>query len=82
MVRRVMPVYPELARQEHISGVVEIEGVVGVDGRIRELKVKSGHPLLIRAATDAVAQWLFRPTLLNGEAVEIVQTVVVRFNLQ
>jgi protein TonB len=81
-IHRVEPVYPALALQLHISGVVELEGVVGVDGRIRELKPKSGHPLLIRAALEAVAQWLFRPTTLNGEPVEVVQPVVVRFNLK
>ena len=82
VLSRVIPVYPPLARQARISGVVELEGVVGVDGHIRELKVLNGHPLLIRAAMEAVAQWLFHPTLLNGEPVEIVQPVVVRFNLQ
>jgi protein TonB len=82
LVHRVEPVYPPLARQSRISGVVELEGVIGVDGRIRELHVKSGHPLLVRAAMDAVAQWVFRPTLLDGEPVEIIDMVVVRFNLQ
>ena len=82
VLSRVIPVYPPLARQARISGVVELEGVVGVDGHIRELKVLNGHPLLIRAALEAVAQWVFRPTLLNGEPVEIVQSVVVHFNLQ
>jgi protein TonB len=82
VIERIAPVYPALARQSRISGVVELEGVVGIDGHIRELRVISGHPLLVRAALDAVAQWRFRPTLLNGEPVEIVQPVIVRFNLQ
>jgi protein TonB len=82
MVHRVEPVYPPLARQARISGVVELEGVIGVDGRMRELQVRNGHPPLVRAAMDAVAQWVFRPTLLNGEPVEVIEMVFVRFNLQ
>jgi protein TonB len=79
---RVTPVYPALAQQMRVTGTVEVEGVVGLDGRIHDLRVKSGHPLLVRAAMDAVAQWVFRPTTLNGEPVEVVQTVVVNFILK
>ena len=82
VLSRVTPVYPALAQQLRVTGVVEVEGVVGLDGRIHELHVKSGHPLLAPAAMAAVAQWLFRPTTLNGEPVEVVQTVVVNFILK
>jgi protein TonB len=82
VLSRVEPVYPALAQQMRVSGAVEVEGVVGLDGRIHELHVKSGHPLLAPAAMAAVAQWLFRPTTLSGEPVEVVQTVVVNFILK
>jgi protein TonB len=81
LIRRVDPLYPPLARQARISGVVELEGVIGIDGRLRELTVKSGHPLLVRAAIDAVRQWLYEPTTLNGESVEVVAPITVSFHL-
>jgi protein TonB len=81
VVRRVEPVYPDLARRARISGEVQLEGVIGTDGRIRELKVLSGHPLLTKAALDAVSQWLYRPTTLNGEAVEVIAPITVTFRL-
>lgn len=81
LVNRVEPVYPVMAQQMHVSGTVELEAVIGTDGRIRELKVKSGPPLLVRAAVDAVRQWLYEPTLLNGDPVEVIQPITVRFNL-
>jgi protein TonB len=80
-IHRVEPVYPPLARTARIEGVVELEGVVGVDGRIRELKVKTGHPFLARAAVDAVRQWIYTPTTLNGVAVEVISPIVVTFRL-
>ena len=70
-IHKVEPVYPALARQAHVSGTVELLGVLGTDGRIHELKVLRGHPLLINAALDAVRQWIFEPTMLNGQAVEV-----------
>jgi len=82
ILSRVEPVYPKLAQQMRVAGAVEVEGVVGLDGRIHELHVKSGNPLLAPAAMAAVAQWLFRPTTLSGEPVEVVQTVVVNFILK
>jgi protein TonB len=80
-IHRVEPVYPDLARRARISGVVRLEGVIGTDGRIRELKVLSGHPLLTKAALDAVSQWLYRPTILNGEPVEVIAPIIVTFRL-
>lgn len=81
MVKQVMPVYPPLARQARISGVVRLEGIIGTDGRIRDLQMLSGHPLLVQAALEAVRQWVYRPTLLNGLAVEVVSPIEVRFSL-
>ncbi|MGA3099230.1 MAG: energy transducer TonB [Bryobacteraceae bacterium] len=81
VIHRVEPIYPDLARRARIGGVVRLEGVIGTDGRIRELKVLSGHPLLTKAALDAVSQWLYRPTTLNGEPVEVIAPIIVTFRL-
>ena len=80
-IRKVDPVYPVLAKQAHISGTVELMGVLGTDGRIHELRVVSGHPLLIQAAMDAVKQWVFAPTILNGQPVEVQAPIQVTFVL-
>jgi protein TonB len=60
---------------------VELQGVIGTDGRIHELKVLSGHPILIKAAADAVSQWIYAPTILNGQAVEVAAPITVTFKL-
>jgi len=80
-IRRVEPLYPRMAAMARISGVVELEAVVGIDGRIRELKLKSGSPLLAPAAIDAVRQWIYEPTTLNGEPVEVIAPITVTFRL-
>jgi protein TonB len=80
-IHRVDPIYPPLARQARISGVVELQGVLGTDGRIHELKVLRGHPMLVKAAVDAVSQWTYAPTILNGQAVEVVAPIIVTFKL-
>jgi periplasmic protein TonB len=80
-IHKVDPVYPALARQARISGTVELLGVLGTDGRIHELKVLRGHPLLVNAALDAVRQWIFQPTMLNGQAVEVAAPITVNFIL-
>lgn len=80
-VRRPAPVYPAVARAARISGAVELIGVIGVDGRMRELKVVRGHPLLVGAALDAVRQWVYEPTRLNGVPVEVEAPVTVTFHL-
>ena len=76
-----LPAYPPLARQGRISGVVRLNAVIGKDGAVEQLSVASGHPLLIRAAVDAVSQWRYRPTLLNGEPVEVITQIGVHFTL-
>ncbi len=81
LLRRVVPIYPELAKQARISGTVRLIGVIGKDGTIQNLQVVSGHPLLVNAAIDAVRQWLYRPTLLSGEPVEVIAPIDVIFNL-
>lgn len=81
-IRRVDPVYPPIAIAAHVSGTVELLGVLGADGRIHELKVLRGHPLLIKAAMDAVLQWVYAPTILNGQAVEVSAPISVNFILR
>jgi periplasmic protein TonB len=81
LLKKVMPVYPPLARQVRVSGTVELLGIIAKDGTIQQLQVISGHPLLVRAALDAVRQWLYRPTLLNGQAVEVIAPISVSFTL-
>jgi len=81
LVNRVNPVYPALARQAKIEGVVRFSVWIGRDGRIMHIEVNSGHPLLIPAALEAVKQWEYRPTLLNGEPVEVQTMVDVNFVL-
>jgi periplasmic protein TonB len=81
IVSRPTPVYPVLARQNRIEGVVQLVGVISVDGRVTQLRVLSGHPFLVRAAVEAVSQWVYQPTLLNGRAVEVEAPIEVRFTL-
>jgi protein TonB len=81
LVHRVEPRYPTLARQIRLEGTVRLHAVIGVDGSVRELEVESGHPLLARAAREAVLQWRYRPTRLNGEPVEVDTTITVIFEL-
>jgi protein TonB len=81
LVKRVMPVYPPLARQMRLSGTVRLEGVISRAGHVINLQVVSGHPMLTAAALDAVRQWIYSPTLLNGEAVEVIAPIEVHFTL-
>ncbi len=81
LIRQPKPVYPALAKQARISGVVKLDAVIGKDGTIQNLRVVSGHPLLVPAALEAVKQWIYQPTLLNGEAVEVVTQIDVNFTL-
>ncbi|HTX34572.1 MAG TPA: energy transducer TonB [Bryobacteraceae bacterium] len=78
---RPEPAYPPLARSMRISGVVELVAVIGTDGRIKELHLKSGHPLLARAAMEAVARWIYKPTLLDGVPVEVLAPITVTFHM-
>src|SRR3954454_5202044 len=78
---KVEPAYPAIARTARIEGVVELEAIVGVDGRVRELRAKSGPPFLVKAAMDAVRQWIYVPTLLNGQPVEVISPITVTFRI-
>lgn len=73
------PIYPYLAREAGIQGDVMLHAIISTDGRILELRVVTGSPLLVRAAVEAVQQWRYQPTLLNGEPVEVETTITVSF---
>jgi protein TonB len=81
LVYQVTPVYPDLARRIRLTGDVHMEAVITKEGTIDKLRVLSGHPLLNAAAIEAVLQWRYRPTLLNGEPVEVITTISVSFRL-
>jgi protein TonB len=81
LVRQPKPSYPPLAKQARIQGTVRFNAVIGRDGTIQNLTLASGHPLLVPAATEAVRQWVYQPTLLNGEPVEVVTQIDVNFTL-
>jgi len=81
LINKVNPTYPPLARQTRISGTVRLHAIISKDGSVQQLEVLSGHPLLVQSALDAVRQWRYRPTLLNGEAVEVDTTIDVIFSL-
>jgi protein TonB len=81
LVRQVKPVYPPLAKQARIQGTVRFQAIIAKDGTIQNLQLVSGHPLLVTAAREAVMQWVYQPTLLNGEPVEVVTTIDVNFTL-
>jgi len=80
--KKVIPTYPPLARSARISGVVRFNAVIGTDGRIQNLQLVTGHPLLVPSAQSAVSQWVYQPTLLNGEPVEVMTQIDVNFTLQ
>ncbi|MFB3827759.1 MAG: TonB family protein [Bryobacteraceae bacterium] len=75
------PAYPPLAKQARVRGIVEIEATVGKDGRVKSVRVLNGHPLLSKAAADAVKEWIYTPSMLNGEPVEATTRVSVGFDL-
>jgi protein TonB len=81
LIKRVEPIYPELARQAHMQGVVLIDAVIDESGSIVEMKVISGPPLLIQSAVNAVRQWQYRPTYLNDTPVPVQLNITVTFRL-
>jgi TonB family protein len=80
--RHVDPVYPQIALMSRVQGIVIIEATLGADGRVLDARVLRSEPLLKQAALDAVSQWQFTPTLLNGVPVPVIMTVSVIFTLK
>ncbi|HYM09304.1 MAG TPA: energy transducer TonB [Bryobacterales bacterium] len=76
-----LPLYPPLARQQRISGIVKLTAIIGKDGTVEHLTAVTGHPLLIPAALEAVSKWRYSPTLLNDEPVEVLTEIDVHFTL-
>jgi protein TonB len=79
---RVEPVYPPLAKQIHKEGRVELRAIIGTDGTIRSLQIVSGDPLFYISAKEAVEQWVYKPTVLNGKPVEIDTFITVVYIMQ
>ena len=80
-IRDVAPRYPVIAQQSKVQGFVILEAVISEDGAVESLRVLRSQPLLDAAALEAVRQWRFTPTLLNGQPVPVVMTVTVNFSL-
>jgi periplasmic protein TonB len=80
-IKSVEPVYPELAQMSHLQGVVILDCTIDVHGRVSDVKVLSGAPMLDQTAVAAVRQWVYAPTLLNGVPVPVMLAVTVSFRL-
>jgi protein TonB len=81
LIRKVQPTYPALAKSARVQGTVEFTAVISKEGNIENLQLVRGHPLLVNAARDAVLQWKYRPTQLNGQPVEVITDIIVNFTL-
>ena len=81
LINQVPPEYPPLAKMARVQGTVKFEATIGKDGSITNLHVVSGPPLLIQAAMQAVQQWMYKPTLLNGQPVDVITTIDINFTL-
>jgi TonB family protein len=82
LVKKVAPEYPALAKSARIQGTVGFTAVIAKDGTISDLQLIDGHPLLVDAASNAVKQWVYKPTLINGEPVEVITRIDVNFTLE
>jgi protein TonB len=81
LVNKVTPQYPPIAKTAHVAGTVILHAIIAKDGSIQELQYMSGPPLLMKSAMDAVKEWRYKPTMLNGEPVEVDTTISVVFSL-
>jgi len=81
LIYKVQPQYPDLARKIHLAGTVYLRAIISTDGTVRQLEVISGNPILARPAREAVLQWRYQPTRLNGEPVEVETFITVNFVL-
>jgi protein TonB len=81
LIHRVQPAYPALARSARVQGVVEFTAVISKQGTIENLQLVRGHPLLVTAAREAILQWRYRPTILNGGPIEVITSILVNFTL-
>jgi len=81
LIKQPKPVYPPLAKAARVQGTVKFQATISKDGTIENLQLLSGPPLLVQAAMQAVQQWQYKPTLLNGDPVEVITTIDVNFTL-
>jgi TonB family protein len=81
LIRKVTPVYPPLAKQARIQGTVRFTALIGTDGSVINLQLVEGHPLLVPSAQEAVQQWQYKPTLLNGSPAEVITQIDVNYTL-
>lgn len=79
LVTKVEPSYPAVAQKRAIQGAAWLDAVIGKDGHVESARAVSGNPILVHAAKNAVMQWVYRPTLLNGEPIEVIMRVCVPF---
>jgi len=82
LTKKISPAYPDLAKRTRIQGPVKYQAVIGKDGKIQDLKLVSGNPMLATPAVmDAVSQWEYKPYLLNGEPTPVITEIIVNFVL-
>lgn len=81
LIHQVKPAYPTLAVQARVQGTVVLQAMIAKDGTVQDLRVVSGHPLLVQAALEAVKLWRYKPYLLNGQPVEVDTQINVNFTL-
>jgi protein TonB len=79
--KQTLPIYPDLAVRTHIEGAVVLDATIGEDGKLHDITVVSGHPLLVPAALDCVKQWRYRPAVLNGHIIPSPATIRVQFRI-
>ena len=81
LLKKVEAVYPPLAKSARVQGRVEFTATIDTTGHIVSLELVRGHPLLVNAAKEAILQWEYRPTLLNGKPVSVITDVIINFTL-
>jgi len=82
LTKRVAPVYPKEAFDSKLTGIISLEVIIGADGKVTQVRpVSKGDPLLVKAAEDAVKQWVYKPTLIDKMPVEVVTLVSINFKV-
>ena len=81
LIKKVDPEYPKLARQAHLEGTVVAEALISESGTVDSLRIISGNPLFYQSVLDAVMQWRYQPTVLNGEPIDVITTITVNFRM-
>ena len=82
LLHRVEPAYPVIPKQLHLSSRVELHAIIATDGSIQSLEAVSGNPMFFQSAIEAVRQWHYRPTNLNGQAVEVETVITVIYQME